>query len=36
MKTILVLIPTYNESESIMLLLQRIDKIREENIDNLK
>ena len=36
MKNILVLIPTYNESESIMLLLQRIDKIRKENIDNLK
>ncbi len=36
MKNILVLIPTYNESESIMLLLQRIDKIRRENIDNLK
>lgn len=36
MKNILVLIPTYNESESIILLLQRIDKIRRENIDILK
>ena len=36
MKNILVLIPTYNESESIILLLQRIDKIRKENIDILK
>ena len=36
MKNILVLIPTYNESESILLLLQRIDKIRRENIDILK
>ncbi|KGA05151.1 MAG: hypothetical protein GM47_1305, partial [actinobacterium acIB-AMD-6] len=36
MKNILVLIPTYNESESIILLLQRIDKIRGENIDILK
>ena len=32
----MVLIPTYNESESILLLLQRIDKIRRENIDILK
>ena len=36
MKNILVLIPTFNESESIILLLQRIDKIRRENIDILK
>ncbi len=36
MKNILVLIPTYNESESIILLLKRIDKIRRENIDILK
>ena len=36
MKNILVLIPTYNESESIILLLQRIDKIRRENIDILQ
>jgi dolichol-phosphate mannosyltransferase len=35
-KNILVLIPTYNESESVILLLQRIDKIRRENIDILK
>jgi len=35
-KNILVLIPTYNESESIILLLKRIDKIRRENIDILK
>jgi dolichol-phosphate mannosyltransferase len=35
-KNILVLIPTYNESESIILLLQRIDKIRRENINILK
>ena len=36
MKNILVLIPTYNESESIILLLQRIDEIRRENINILK
>lgn len=36
MKNILVLIPTYNESESIILLLKRIDKISRENIDILK
>lgn len=36
MKSILVLIPTYNESESIRLLLQRIEKIRRENKDTLK
>ena len=36
MKHILVLIPTYNESESIILLLQRIDKIRRENKNILK
>ena len=36
MNHILVLIPTYNESESIILLLQRIDKIRRENKDILK
>lgn len=36
MKNILVLIPTYNESESIILLLKRIDKIRKENKDILK
>jgi len=35
-KHILVLIPTYNESESIILLLQRIDKIRRENKNILK